>query len=85
LTTPAPPGVASATGRATFGAVIAARNPSTNRGASGLFVVIPGRAKREPGCAIPHLRIHNPVTAFYVDLKHRGYGFRANAKRRVPE
>jgi hypothetical protein len=78
LTTPAPPGVASATGRATFGAVIAARNPSTNRGASGLFVVIPGRAKREP-------RIHNPVTAFYVDLKHRGYGFRAHAKRRVPE
>jgi hypothetical protein len=39
------------------------------RGAGNLSFVIPGRAKREPG-------IHN----------HDGeYGFRARAKRRIPE
>ena len=40
----------------------------------GLF--IPGRAKRELRCAIAHRKIHNHDSE---------YGFRACAKRRIPE
>ncbi|MEA2835773.1 MAG: hypothetical protein QOD89_323 [Bradyrhizobium sp.] len=39
--------------------------------------VIPGRAKRESGSI-------TPVTEFSIH-RHREYGFRARAKRRVPE
>ena len=39
------------------------------REGEGVSIVIPGRAKHEPG-------IHTP---------HRGYGFRACAKWRIPE
>jgi hypothetical protein len=48
------------------------------------FLVIPGRAEREPGIH-NHRRLSLTARRPARNINDRGYGFRACAKKRIPE